>query len=224
MANKDTRTGQQAHEFQTTITKTVGCKYLLFLPEQYGSQGSRWPLILFLHGAGERGDDLELVKTIGLPAVLDRQEAFGFIVVAPQCPEGESWSTAVLNALLDEVTANYRVDEDRIYVTGLSMGGYGTWNLAVRYPHRFAAVAPICGGGVSLLAYRLKDLPIWAFHGAKDDVVALSESEKMVESVRESGGNVRFTVYPDADHDSWTRTYDNSELYEWFLQHSRRAE
>ena len=217
MANKDTRTGQQAHEFQTTITKTVGCKYLLFLPEQYGSQGSRWPLILFLHGAGERGDDLELVKTIGLPAVLDRQEAFGFIVVAPQCPEGESWSTAVLNALLDEVTANYRVDEDRIYVTGLSMGGYGTWNLAVRYPHRFAAVAPICGGGVSLLAYRLKDLPIWAFHGAKDDVVALSESEKMVESVRESGGNVRFTVYPKADHDSWTETYHNRDLYDWFL-------
>jgi len=224
MGNEDTRTGQQAHEFQATITKTVGCKYLLFLPQQYGSQENRWPLILFLHGAGERGDNLELVKTLGLPAILDRQQEFPSIVVAPQCPEGESWSTAVLNALLDDVTANCRVDEDRIYVTGLSMGGYGTWNLAVRCPHRFAAVAPVCGGGISLLAYRLKDLPVWAFHGAKDDVVPVSESEKMVESVRESGGNVRFTVYPDAGHDSWTRTYDNPELYEWFLQHRRRKE
>ncbi len=179
--------------------------------------------MLFLHGAGERGDDLELVKTLGLPAILDRQEEFSFIVVAPQCPQGDSWSTAVLNALLDQVISTYSVDECRVYVTGLSMGGYGTWNLAVRYPHRLAAIAPICGGGVSLLAYRLKDLPIWAFHGAKDDVVPLSESEKMVDSVKESGGSVRFTVYPEAGHDSWTQTYDNPELYEWFLQHRRRT-
>ena len=223
MGNEDSRTGQQAHEFQTTITKTVGCKYLLFLPKQYGSRGNRWPLILFLHGAGERGDDLELVKTLGLPAVLDGQEEFPFIVVAPQCPEGGWWSTDVLNALLEEIIDNYSVGEDRVYATGLSMGGYGTWNLAVEYPRRFAAIAPICGGGISLLAYRLKDVPVWAFHGAKDDAVALSESEKMVDSLRESGGNVRFTVYPEAGHDSWTQTYDNPELYEWFLQHRRRT-
>jgi len=114
MGHEDKRSVQQPHAFQTTITKTVGRKYLLFLPKQYGAPENRWPLILFLHGAGERGDDLELVKTVGLPSILDRQEDFPFIVVSPQRPEGGWWSTDVLDALLDEIIARYSVDEDRL--------------------------------------------------------------------------------------------------------------
>ena len=106
-------------------------------------------------------------------------------------------------------------------LTGLSMGGYGTWALASKYPDRFAAIAPICGGGKRFMAYRLKDTPVWAFHGAKDRVVPLEESEEMVNAINARGGSAKLTVYPDAGHDSWTESYDNSELYDWLLEHRR---
>lgn len=126
-------------------------------------------------------------------------------------------------ALLDEVTAAYRADTDRIYVTGLSMGGFGTWSLGIAYPDRFAALAPICGGNNPQQVSLLKQVPVWVFHGAKDTVVPLSQSEAMVEALREAGGDVKLTVYPEAGHDSWTETYNNDELYEWLLQHSLRS-
>ncbi len=223
MKDGNTFAGGLPQAFRRTITKTVGCKYLLFLPKGYGAGGDRWPLILFLHGAGERGADLELVKVHGLPKILDMQHDFPFIVVSPQCPHDGWWSNDVLNALLEEVVSRYAIDGDRIYVTGLSMGGYGTWSLAIEYPRKFAAIAPICGGGIPLLASRIKHLPVWAFHGTEDDVVPLTESERMVNSLKECGGNVKFTVYSDAGHDSWTRTYENPALYSWFLQNRRRS-
>ena len=110
----------------------------------------------------------------------------------------------------------------RIYVTGLSMGGYGTWDLATRYPNRFAAIAPICGGGEPARACTVKHLPVWAFHGAKDEVVPLEQSQAMIDALAACDGNARLTVYPDADHDAWTQTYDNPELYDWFLSHRRQ--
>ncbi len=114
------------------------------------------------------------------------------------------------------------MDTERIYLTGLSMGGYGTWALAAKYPERFAAIVPICGGGKRFMARSLKDIPVWAFHGAKDNVVPLKESVKMVNAVKALGGNARLTVYPDAGHDSWTETYRNKELYSWFLGHRKK--
>jgi len=220
---------QKAHSFEKKVLKTLRLDYLLFLPQGYGSdpQG-RWPLILFLHGAGERGDDLALVKKHGIPKIVERQNDFPFIALSPQCPADSAWwvHNDALDALLDEIVGTYAADPDRLYLTGLSMGGYGAWHLATLYPHRFAAVAPICGGGLWFFGFpenvcRLKDVPVWAFHGAKDPAVPLEESEKMVEALKDCGGDVRFTVYPDAGHDSWTETYDNPELYEWFLQHRR---
>jgi predicted peptidase len=157
-----------------------------------------------------------------LPKVVEERD-IPFIVVSPQCPAGEFWSADVLSALLDEVISNYGVDTDRIYVTGLSMGGFGTWLLAIAQPQRFAAIAPICGGGLPEKACLIKDLPVWAFHGAKDELVPIQRTQEMVEALQECGGNVRFTVYPEAGHDSWTQTYDNLELYDWFLQHARRT-
>ena len=214
---------QRSQTFEKTITKTLGCKYLLFLPEGYGQQQKRWPLILFLHGAGERGDDLEKVKTHGPPKIVQTRKDFPFIVVSPQCPEGDWWTkkTEVLINLLDEIVARYDVDTERVYLTGLSMGGYGSWALACDYPDRFAAVVPICGGGNRTMSLMLKDVPIWAFHGAKDSVVPVEESKEIVDAINARGGNAKLTIYPEANHDSWTATYNNQELYDWLLEHRR---
>ncbi|MBM4042568.1 MAG: phospholipase [Planctomycetes bacterium] len=212
---------QEARAFAGTVTKRVACRYLLYLPPGYERGRKRWPLLLFLHGAGERGKDPELVKKHGPPRLIAEGHEFPFIVVSPQCPKGQSWSTDVLHALLDELGGSYRVDTRRVYLTGLSMGGYGTWSLACERPERFAAIAPICGGGNRLLAHGLKDVPVWAFHGAKDEVVPLAESERMVDAVKGCGGKAKLTVYPEAGHDSWTPTYASPALYKWLLKHRR---
>jgi predicted peptidase len=218
--------GQSSRIFEKTIIKNLSCDYLLFLPEDYGKEEKQWPLMMFLHGAGERGSDLEKVKVHGPPKIVENRKDFPFIVVSPQCPEDSWWAEEVemLINLLDDIVAKYDVDTERIYLTGLSMGGFGTWALASKYPERFAAIAPICGGGGHFGAYKLKDMPVWVFHGAKDKVVPLKESEDMVEAIRGFGGNAKLTIYPEAGHDSWTETYDNQKLYDWFLGHHKKSE
>jgi predicted peptidase len=225
-------TMQKPQQFKRTITRTVSADYLLFLPKGYDAKGSqRWPLMLFLHGAGERGSDLKKVTVHGPPKLVKNKPEFPFILVSPQCPEGETWSDEVLIGLLDDVIEKHQIDTNRVYLTGLSMGGYGTWSLGVKHPERFAAIAPVCGGGETinvLLASRkksaaLKSLGVWAFHGAKDLVVKLEESERMVAALKKAGvKELELTVYPEAQHDSWTETYANEKLYEWFLKHERK--
>jgi predicted peptidase len=200
--------------------RKVSMRYLLYLPKDYEQQDS-WPLLLFLHGAGERGDDLDLVKKHGPPMLIERGQEFPFIVVSPQCPTNRRWEPFELAALLDEIVEKHRVDQDRIYVTGLSMGGFGTWSLAAYQPDRFAALVPICGGGEPIMARLLRPIPTWVFHGAKDAVVPLERSTIMVEAMKKAGGDVKFTIYPEAGHDSWTDSYANPELYEWLLQQKR---
>ncbi len=205
--------------------------YLLFLPKGYdASSPKRWPLILFLHGSGERGTNVWKVATHGPPEKVTSEPDFPVILVSPQCPDGEIWSNDKLLALLDEITRNYAVDKSRTYLTGLSMGGYGTWNLGLSHPELFAAIAPICGGGEFISPYlssrdkpeALQTLGIWAFHGAKDPVVPLAETERMVELTKKLGmKDVKLTVYPEAGHDAWTETYKNPELYKWLLEHKR---
>lgn len=214
---------QRSQTFEKTITKTLGCQYWLFLPEGYGERQQQWPMILFLHGAGERGSDLKKVKKHGSPKIVENRKDFPFIVVSPQCPKDDWWTdkVEVLINLLDDIVARYDVDTERIYLTGLSMGGYGTWDLSCRYPERFAAIAPICGGGSLGRACNLKNVPVWAFHGAKDKVVPVARSAEMVNAVKACGGDAKLTVYPDTGHDCWTVTYDNKELYDWFLEHRK---
>lgn len=202
------------------VTVKVGMDYLLALPRNYDQQDS-WPLVLFLHGAGERGDDLELVKQHGPPKLISEGKDFPFIVVSPQCPKDLWWEPIELTALLDQIVKTHKVDEDRVYVTGLSMGGFGTWRLAAFTPDRFAAIAPICGGGEPYWARRFSHLPTWAFHGAKDQAVPLERSQKMIDAMKEKGGEPKLTVYPEAGHDSWTETYNNPEFYEWLLEQKR---
>ena len=218
------QTGEHALTFERTVTRTVGLRYHLYLPEGYDAASDQaWPLILFLHGAGERGDDLEMVKIHGFRKMLQGQPDFPFILVSPLCPADSWWTERLddLSALLDEVTANNNVDARRIYLTGLSMGGQGAWYLALRDPHRFAAVAPICGWSIPCLGCKLKRLPVWAFHGARDQIVPPAQSRLMVAAVNECGGEARMTLYPEAGHDAWTATYTDPQLYDWFLTHAR---
>ena len=206
------------------IETTVRLGYLLFLPQNYGQQpDEKWPLILYLHGVGESGDDLELVKIHGIPKIVERRPDFPFVALSPQCPSGTMWSAhyQTLKALLHQVVTGYAVDEKRVYLTGNSMGGYGTWGMAMAHPNLFAAIAPVCGGGHPEFALALRDMPVWAFHGAEDVAIPPEASQRMVDAVRDCGGDVRFTVYPGVGHDAWTQTYDNPELYDWFLQHAR---
>ena len=209
--------------FERRITKTVGAQYLVYLPEDYGGARKKWPLLIFLHGAGERGDDIERVKIHGPSHYWKKRGKQPFIMIAPQCPEDEWWSVDVLDALLDEIVEEYPVDENRVYLTGLSMGGFATWDWASRRPYRFAALVPICGWGNPKKVGAIRDIPVWAFHGAKDDTVALGESEKMVDALRKAGGKAKFTVYPEAKHDSWTETYNNPKVYEWLLKQKRKS-
>lgn len=228
------KSNQKAFTFQGQISKKAKLDYLLFLPAGYDPKEEKlWPLILFLHGAGERGTNIAKVAVHGPPKIVKQRPNFPFIVVSPQCPSGEYWSNDSLLALLDELSANNRIDPTRVYLTGLSMGGFGTWALAATAPTRFAAIAPICGGGdiIGILlaspknAAALKRLPIWAFHGAKDPVVKLAESERMVAAFKQIGNpQVKLTVYAEAQHDSWTETYNNQELYDWFMQHQLKRD
>jgi predicted peptidase len=222
---------QKARRFRFERTLRSQLDYLLFLPQDYGTRsGGRWPLILFLHGAGERGTNIRKVATHGPLRNVAAHPEFPFIVVSPQCRKGQTWSNDVLLGLLDEITRTCAVDTRRVYVTGLSMGGYGTWSLGLAYPERFAAIVPICGGGERinvLLASpdktrALKTLGVWAFHGEKDPVVPVEESKRMEDMLKKVGvKDVKLTVYPAAKHDSWTETYENPALYAWLLQHQR---
>jgi predicted peptidase len=223
-----TDTGQTAETFSLERKQVLTADYLLFLPPGYAaSSEKRWPLILFLHGAGERGTNVWLVAKHGPPKEAGQNPGLPFIIVSPQCPTGTIWSDDLVLALLTDVEKKYPVDKHRVYLTGLSMGGFGTWSLGLNHPELFAAIAPVCGGGnfiTPLLADKsaLTNLPIWAFHGAKDPVVPVEESERMVNYMRKLGvKEVKLTIYPDAQHDCWTQTYANPELFGWFLQHSR---
>jgi predicted peptidase len=208
---------QSTEAYSGKITKKVSVNYLVYLPKDYKNSNEKWPVIFFLHGAGERGSELELVKKNGLPKLVESAD-YPFIVISPQCPENTDWDLNALNGLYAEVLKKYKVDQSRVYLTGLSMGGYGTWAWAIDSPDKFAAIAPVCGGGRAFMVSRIKDLPVWAFHGLKDDVVPVYESEKMVNALKKISEKAKLTVYPEADHDSWTLTYSNPELYKWLLE------
>jgi predicted peptidase len=260
---------QRVATFEKSISKKVGYQYLLSLPTGYdAASDKKWPVILFLHGSGERGTDPWKVAIHGPPklirgpvpatsastpapgtkappppapetpearALREQSAAFlkaNFIVVSPQCPANTWWDDDGVLGLLDDIAARYRTDPTRHYLTGLSMGGYGTWSVAMKYPERFAAIVPICGGGSTVDIRRtgrdkkaaLTSLGVWAFHGAKDPTVLLEESETMVAALKKAGvTDLQLTVYPEAKHDSWTETYNNPELYAWLLKHKRDA-
>lgn len=198
------------------------------LPEQQKSEEPRkWPLMIFLHGSGERGDDIARVKVHGPPKQADRDRDFPFILVSPLLPEDEDWDIAKLERILEYIVKSLPVDPDRVYLTGLSRGGHATWRWGAAAPDRFAALAPVAGRGDPATACELKDVPVWAFHGDRDDVVEPEGSFAMAQAIRACGGREgRLTIYPDLGHNSWDPTYADPSLYLWLLSQRRdeRAE
>lgn len=227
---------RKAEEPYIKTLYTTSYKSLLYFPKQYIDESApasvtKWPLILFLHGAGERGDDFSDMRTKGLPALLDKEMKFPFVVVSPQCGFYDYWDSKKLHKLLEDIKKQVRVDEDRIYGTGFSMGGFGIWRMACDYPNLFAAIVPICGGGETHKAHLIKQLPTWAFHGRGDTIVPIANSFKMLSAMKTAGASeIKFTEYPAINmrenhehHDSWTPTYDNIEVYHWMLTQKRQS-
>jgi predicted peptidase len=214
----------------------VPLKYRLLKPMEYQS-GKKYPLVLFLHGAGERGDDNVVTLKHGAKDFVDktRREQYPSYVVVPQCPKDRKWSEVdwsketseqpqqpsqslqSVKELLDEMIETAGVDKNRIYITGLSMGGYGTWDAIARYEAFFAAAAPICGGGDPKMVNKFSKLPIWCFHGDADSVVKVGRSREMVEALKKVGSPIKYTEYPGVQHDSWSATYANPEFYRWLF-------
>jgi predicted peptidase len=198
--------------------------FLLYLPEDYTEQDSvDFPLLMFLHGGGESGDDIEMIKTHGPPRMIKEGKNFPFILLAPQNPyERKFWNAHALISLLDSIIVSYKVDTNRIYLSGMSRGGLGTWSTAMQYPNKFAAIAPICGASLTPYARWIKHLPIWIFHGALDNTIPVKESIRIADYLNELGANVKLTIYNDVEHNSWDNAYSDPELYEWLLSHSKK--
>ena len=196
--------------------------YLLYAPGQTEGGATNVPVILFLHGSGERGDDLIHVADEGVAEILEHTPEAALVVV-PQCPKDARWTDhlGALETLLNDVTASYPADPKRIYLTGLSLGGQGAWYLAARTPERFAALVPVCGRSNPEEADRLVRVPTWVFHGADDEVVSPDESEKMVQALKSAGGNVKLSMYSGIGHNSWSKAYREPELYTWLFAQRR---
>ncbi len=206
---------------ERSINDTILLEYLIYFPDDYSSTEKKYPLVLFLHGAGERGTNLDLVKKHGIPKRIHDGAKFPFITIAPQCAEGIWWSNkqklVFLGKLLQDLISELRVDKNRIYGTGLSMGGYGILDLASNYPTLFAALIPICGGTILNQIKNLVKIPIWMFHGEKDDVIPVESSILIYQYLNKKNKNTLLTVYPNITHDSWTKTYENEKIYDWLL-------
>jgi len=240
----------RSHFLERRVTQSEHVyRYRVWLPPRY-TKLHRWPVVLFLHGSGERGDDNLRQLSIGLGPALQRfSQRYKCVVVLPQCPFGEEWYGEMeLQALaaLEQTIREFRGDPKRVYLTGVSMGGAGAWYFA-RHPRLFAAVVPVCGEVVrqpddpfpsdpppdigrivdssdpyGALARAIKSTPVWAFHGAADDTVPVTESRSMVAALRRSGGNVRYTEYPGVGHDSWDLAYADPNLVKWLFQQKLR--
>lgn len=207
---------------KTEVLKHKELKYIKVLPENY-KEGEKYPVIFFLHGAGTRGTDIEALLNNPYFKLTENHEAFPFVTIAPQCPK-ETWFDVFeqVKELAQKVSKEPFADSAKIYAMGASMGGYATWQIAISMPEIFAAIVPICGGGMYWDAARLKNVPVRAFHGAKDDVVLCEESEKMVNAVIRAGGDARLTLYPENGHDAWSDTYSDYSVFEWLLSNTNK--
>lgn len=206
-------------EIETRVFEGLG--YVIRFPDGY-SEGRTYPVLLFLHGAGSRGSDIEQLCRHPFFQLTARHSGLPLICVAPQCPEN-SWFDIfeTLERFSVYLAHQPYTDASRLSLMGASMGGYAVWQLAMSLPELFAAAVPICGGGMYWNAARLADMPIWAFHGALDPVVLPEESQKMVDAVKQNGGDARLTVYPHNSHDAWSDTYTDPEVFRWLLEQRR---
>ena len=206
---------------KTEERKFKDLKYLMIYPDGY-VEGEKYPVVFYFHGAGSRGDTFDVLKENPYFSYAYSFDEFSFITVAPLCSKN-TWFDhfETLTELIKETASSEIADPERIYITGLSMGGYACWQLAMSLPEIFAAAIPICGGGMYWNAARLKNMPIWAFHGALDKTVLPEESVKMVNAVNSAGGNSKLTVFEDVMHKSWIPAYSNVETFRWLFSHKK---
>lgn len=216
---------QTEHRDRLALQATIEMGYLLYLPDDFDADpAKRWPLVVFLHGRGESGSDLKKVAVHGPPKFAAAGDSLPFVLLSPQCPEGQSWNITHLEALLDSVLKRYedRIDRDRVYVTGLSMGGGGAWEWLSRPRHPFAAAFIVCGAP-SALPIRIADpVPVWAVHGDKDDVVPAFISHMATDVFHQAGAEVRLSIYPGVNHGAWDRGYAEPDLWRWLLSHKKQ--
>ncbi|MEI6687642.1 MAG: prolyl oligopeptidase family serine peptidase [Planctomycetota bacterium] len=214
--------------------------YQIMTPEN-PAPGTKYPLVIFLHGAGERGLDnnAQLVHGVKDFAKPESRKSYPCFLIAPQCPNDKKWAevdwsanshqrpekpsdpATLLLKLIDILPTQFPIDTSRIYITGLSMGGYGTWDLIARKPDLFAAAVPVCGGGDEKDASIIAKIPIWAFHGSKDTVVKPQRSTNMIEAIKKAGGNPKVTLYPEVGHNSWVNAYSDPEMLKWLFNQKK---
>jgi predicted peptidase len=226
----------ETHVYKDKDGKTL--PYRLLKPEHYDPK-MKYPLVLFLHGAGERGkdNDKQLVHGVAEFAKKENREKYPCFLIAPQCPTGAGWSDFMAKKgapskgqaepgrlavdLVQAIQKEFSIDPSRLYITGLSMGGYGTWDIISRHPDMFAAAVPICGGGDPMQAEKFSKMPIWVFHGGKDPVVKPERSREMVEAIKKAGGEAKYTEYPEVSHDSWVKAYKDADMMAWLFAQKR---
>ena len=211
--------GHQA-EASTPVSLTLSAtlRHWLYLPPGYAERPEqRWPLIVFLHGSGERGTELGKVKAHGLPKLIEAGQNFPAIVVSPQCEDGDDWDPHLLHAMLASLRAQWRIDPQRVTATGLSMGGGCCWSWAMSYPKDLAGIAPVCGYGSHIRLERMRAVPVRAYHGAEDTVVPVAAQKELVSELRAAGGQAELTVYPGVGHDAWNPAYADPALVAWLL-------
>lgn len=211
---------------QPTLKPKANYKYLLYLPKDYAEKTMPCPLIIYLHGSSHRGNDLNKLKGYGIPQLIDKGREFNFIIASPQCPEGKYWSTENwFDSLYTELTTKYRVDTDRVYLTGISLGGYGTFIVGMENADKLAAMVPLCGGvndsNMPQICSNLKNMPIRAFHGTADNIIPISKTERVVNALVECNGNIQFTQLENEGH-GIQYLYENDEIYEWMMRWKRR--
>ena len=216
---------EKSFYFKAASKNEIDLKYIIYTPSNYNENTEHVPLILFLHGAGERGDNLDLVKTHGIPKLINEGRTFPFICIAPQSPLDGYWNrpeyTMSLISLIKKVSSDYNVDINRVYGTGLSMGGLGILAIAIEEPKLFAAILPICGGADLNKIDRINGLPIWLFHGDRDDVIPVENSISIFQRIKHVNKDAFLTIYGGVYHDSWTQTYENFKIYDWLLNYRK---
>jgi len=209
---------------QTTHKVKADYPYLLYLPEAYSTSNENFPLLIYLGGGSQRGNDLNKLKSYGIPFYIEQGHECDFIIASPQCPDDKYWTSENwFDSLYSKLTSTYRIDTTRIYVTGISIGGFGTWQVAMDYPDRFAAIVPLCGGvndSDTANIYRLKHLPIWTFHGTADDLIRIEETERVVNKL-ESYGNIKFTRLQNEGH-GIQYLYADNKIFDWLLQQRKK--
>lgn len=198
--------------------------YLLYLPKDYVTTTKAYPLMIYLGGGSQRGTDLNKLKTFGPPNLIAKGQDFDFIIVSPQCPEGKTWTSEKwYDSLAIALIPKYRIDSNRIYVTGISIGGYGTWQAAMDYPDKFAAIIPLCGGindSDTANISKIKHLPIWTFHGTADNMISIAETERIYKKLKGLKSQIRFTTIKNGGH-GIQYLYEDPKIYQWMLKQRR---